>query len=77
MISHLMDAQQGLERAGIIHCDIKPANVLSKKLKEGAGEEGGERKITYYVPVFCDFNICKILEEGQTCVSEGEERGGK
>ena len=37
--SQLMEAQQSLERAGVIHCDIKLANILLK-LKEGAGEEG-------------------------------------
>jgi len=70
-----MEAQQATKRAGIIHCDIKPANILLK-LKEGAREDGGKRKITDYIPVFADLNICKILKEGQTCVPEGEERGG-
>ena len=73
--SQLMEAQQAMERAGIIHCDIKPANILLK-LKEGAGQEGGKRKITDYIPIFCDFEYLQILKDGQTCVPEGEERGG-
>lgn len=28
----------------------------------------GKRNITDYVPTFADFNFCKILEVGQTCV---------
>ncbi|HEU5101880.1 MAG TPA: serine/threonine-protein kinase, partial [Roseiflexaceae bacterium] len=69
IISQLAAALDAAHAAGIIHRDVKPANILLKGMGDGRWELGGLSSNTHPIPqvVLTDFGIAKsTLLPGQT-----------
>ncbi len=64
MIAQLADALNYTHRRGVLHCDLKPANVLLFPLgKESADSGRPVDDALSFVPKLTDFGLAKVLEE--------------